>query len=619
MRIAIAQMGTRAGDFEATVASMLAYGERAKVAGAELLVYPCAALMGPDPAGLLQRADYAADADAALAELARGLAVPSLVPFCLESDGALLRDVALVEGGRARPLLLSGWLDQAQRAGDGTGDGRERPAVFDAPAVASVGGVDVGVALAPEDLADFADGVASADVICYMPTEGYDTDDEASCLAPSVSDGCYVSEAADANSWLVAAGGVGGYEDAVFTGGSFVLAPWGELAAVAPCFTEALLTYDMDVLSEGPLADPVDAPGYDRCHVLWESLVLALRDQVSKRSLAGVAVALDGRLRSSTLAALAVDAVGPLRVSALVAARGEARADARQLARNLRIRDVDELGERELEAASIALGADSQDLAPSLVRARLGVVAAAGGLLVLSAHDKTELAVGDTGAGPAVASCDAFAPFGDVYRSDVARLARLRNTVAPSIPSGSLRRTDVPSGLGLGAVAPTDEQRLSLLDATLLAHIERAQGLTELVAAGVEAELAAAVVGRVRACEPRRRGGPAYPVVSACSLAEVACPVTDGWRDRVREAPSSGGAGVIGELLRRLSEQAPGTTAPEQAEVPGAPVSADAGSSLDEMLEYLRTLAGGSARKGVGPDAPNGVDGLWSSGLFSDN
>ena len=54
MRIAIAQMATRAGDFEETARRMVDYSRRAADAGVELLVFPAAALCGVSP---VQRAD----------------------------------------------------------------------------------------------------------------------------------------------------------------------------------------------------------------------------------------------------------------------------------------------------------------------------------------------------------------------------------------------------------------------------------------------------------------------------------------------------------------------------------------------------------------------------------
>ena len=446
MKIAVAQMNTRAGDFDATVERMLAYGRRAKSLGADLLVFPVPALMGLEPGALTQAEAYVADAAEAMAKLTHGLEVPSLVPFMFDTDGMTASDVALVRDGETIPLAFATWLsgagDQgvsalAQNIREASGTQNLADEMIDlaeevgpassalGPAVVQISGVDVGIALTYDDLDSFALGDAAADVVCYLPMDGFNTDDEASCLAPAVADGCFLSEASEANSWLVAANAVGAYEDAVYCGGSFVLSPWGELAAAAPSFVEDLLVCDVDVLSEGPLAEAARPAGYDRSRFLWDACALATRDQVEKRGLAGAAVVLDGTLSSAAVAALAVDALGPMRVSALVCTQdGPSLADARATARSLRIRDVDELSARELERAVTMLGgeADASELAAGLVQARLGSMARAGSLLALSADDKTSLAVGLGEGSPApVCRADAFAPFGDVYRSDVQR------------------------------------------------------------------------------------------------------------------------------------------------------------------------------------------------------
>ena len=490
MRIAIAQMNTRVGDFAATVDAMGLYGERAAAAGADLLVYPAPALMGPDPMGLSEQEGYVFDVTEALGKLAERLHVPALVPFMMGLGANPGVDVAYVRDGTVLPVVLASWLGALGSAvpdGDSArAKSADEPAQlpFGRPACVSVGGVDVGLALTFDDLDAFASGDVSADIVCHIPVDGFDTDDAATCLAPSVSDGCFTQDASDANSWLVAAGAVGGYEDSVYAGGSFVMAPWGELAAVAPSFVEDLLVCDIDVMGEGPLADPVDAPSFDRERMLWDACSLALRDQVDKRGLAGVTLAVDGGLGTAALASLAVDAVGPLRVSALVCAEGDALKDARELVRALRIRDVDELSVR---AADLVGGdVDAEALGRGLVRARLFAQAASEGRLALSAADKTELAVGVSG--EPVATAGAFAPFGDVYRSDVARLARRRNMVSSVIPAGSLARIRVPEGLGLEEVATSDELRVGELDAMLLMHVERGLGLAGLSAGKLGAE-----------------------------------------------------------------------------------------------------------------------------------
>lgn len=623
MRIAIAQMNTRAGDFAATVDAMGLYGERAAAAGADLLVYPAPALMGPDPMGLSEQEGYVFDVTEALGKLAERLRVPALVPFMMGLGANPGVDVAYVRDGTVLPVVLASWLGALGSVVPDGDSARAKSAdapaqlPFGRPACISVGGVDVGLALTFDDLDAFASGDVSADIVCHIPVDGFDTDDVATCLAPSVSDGCFTQDASDANSWLVAAGAVGGYEDSVYAGGSFVMAPWGELAAVAPSFVEDLLVCDIDVMGEGPLADPVDAPSFDRERMLWDACSLALRDQVDKRGLAGVTLAVDGGLGTAALASLAVDAVGPLRVSALVCAEGDALKDARELVRALRIRDVDELPTRDLARAADLVGGDvdAEALGRGLVRARLFAQAASEGRLALSAADKTELAVGVSG--EPVATAGAFAPLGDVYRSDVARLARRRNMVSSVIPARSLARIRVPEGLGLEEVATSDELRVGELDAMLLMHVERGLGLAGLSAGKLGAEGARRLLARIKGSEAVRRSGPRYPIVSACSFAELASPVTDAWVDHGRDLADDPRADEIADALRELAGEA------SSAEESPLEEALDP-ERVSEVMGYLKDLADGRRLRSEasgGDEDPGaaGGDGLWPSGMFSDN
>ena len=516
-------------------------------------------------------------------------------------------------------------LDADARLGDAGGQAAR---LID-PAVIEVGGAHVGVALSLGDLDAFCAGDLDADVICLMPVDGYDTDDETTSLAPAVSDGCFVPEAADADAWLAVAGASGAYEDMVYCGGSFVMAPWGELAAAASSFGEELLVCDVDVRSEGPLAEPVAPPAYDRATLLWRSAATSVRDQVNKRGLSGVALVVDGSLASAATAAVAVDAVGPLRVHALVWAEEDALADARELVRNLRIRDVDELSARGLEVAAEALGGDGEEgVVSSLVETRLGTLAAAGELLALSCADKTMLAVG-TGAlaaTPVVRAC-AFAPFGDVYRSDVAAAARKRNAVSPVIPAGCLARLRVPTGLGLEQAAQTDELRLSELDALLLLRIERGAGAGELAGSRLGEQGVALVLERLRALEAWRRQGPAYPVVSARSLGEAQRPAMDAWKDRpADEAAASRLVSSVADVISqprqrpmRPTQKASAATG-AQMPAPGMPVSfsispetaGQMAPRISELMGYLKELSDGRRLRGE-------QGGTWPGGMFSDN
>ena len=655
LKIAVAQMNTTPGDFDRTVAAMLAYGNQAAEQGCGLVVYPAAALMGPDPQTLVADESYQLAMILALKRLACGLKVDALVPFVSCASGSPRFDVAVICGGALKAAsAVDGSLPLGTFGDTGRGifpaaDPLAPPVAADVaqlvePTVVDYRGIALGLALSAADLAAFAEDL-TADVICYMPVDAFNADDEQSCLAPSVADGCYAREVRDANAWLVAAGAAGAYDDMVYVGGSFVMAPWGELAAVAPSNAEDLLTCDIDVLDEGPLAQPVDAPAYDRPALRWEALAAAVRDQVSKRGLSGVALVVDGTLASSAVATLAVDAVGPLRVHALVSARDRAALDdARALVRLLRIRDVDEVSARDLDRAASALGDDETDLTAALLQVRLGALARGEGLLALSSADKTELAVG-AGAGAhlggACVAAQAFAPFGDVYRSDVARAARWRNTVSPVMGAGCFERLCVPRGLGLESVATSDEGRLSELDAVLLLRIERHAQTSELVASRLGEQGTLRVLGRLALCEASRRQGPTYPVVSACSLAECGRPVADAWRERVMSEAElaevdrvrpSGPRAMPRAASTRLAgaPMAPASSAPAGWQAAGAPAAGldfsipdevrdQIGPKAGELMGFLKELADGRRLRGEsnrpGKDGP----GPWMGGLFSDN
>jgi NAD+ synthase (glutamine-hydrolysing) len=612
MKVAISQMDTTMGDLSGTVARMVAQSKLAGERGVDLLAFPAPALTGHDPAGLLVSEGFLSDLSAALDQLAEGLACPCLVPFMMDFGEGPGLECALVAEGTVTPLHLAAYMERlvagtahtSSDTDDEASDGDEADAM-DAladggPVAFSLAGAEVGIALDSLDLVDFAEGRAEADVIFYLPFSGYDADDEATCLAPSISEGSYLKLASEANSWLVAVGAVGGYDEAVFTGGSFVLAPWGQLACALPSFEEAFQVVDIDVMSEGPLATPLAPPAYERMAHLWEALVLSTRDLCRKGGRRGVCLQLDGSLTSSVLAVLASDAVGPANVHALVspALGEEALSSARLLARNLHL-DVRELADAAVAETALGLGVDEpSDLAPDLAAVLLADMSRRDGALVLSDLDKTAAAV--RGRIPSLAAD--FAPLADVYRSDVAALARQRNTISPVIPAECLRRLCVPTDLGLDEMSDTDEGRLSELDAILLLHVEQGLGLSAITVERDHGPVVSRILDRVQACEPARRQTPPFPVVSERTFDERAWPLTLEWHDRPRDPDDAvdedEALGRIEEFLRSVSatSQPTGATGPDEA---GA-------------LGFISDLAQGGGMRIDGDD-------LWGTGLFSKN
>ncbi len=589
MRIAIAQMSAVLGDFDATVERMVAQTRLARERGARLTIFPMPVLTGYDLGDLLGNDAFMAGIARALESFGRRAETDALVPFLTSFAGAPMPEVGYISKGELMPLRMAAYLRSLMNRGF---FGAEDPKV-----AFSVGDVEVAVCTSYESLEAYGSGSKSADVLVYLPSAPFDTDDEASVLAPAIADGAFVRTAVDGNCWLVAAGAVGAADDVVYPGGSFVLTPWGELFACAPSFEEHLLVADVDPLFEGPVEERVEPVAYDRKRFIWDALSLALRDAVERLGYEGVAVALEGDILTSALAVLAVDALGPTRVSALIVPTRDLMAaqDARRLAQNLRV-TAHELKGGDLDAMARMMGTAPDEASRIVSGAWLASAAQRGNLLSLTSADKTALA---TGQDPDGLHSAGYAPFKDVYRSDLVSLLPERNLVSPVVPSGVLKRLLVPEGLDLEVVAATDERRLSALDAALLAHVEHGLDVAGMADHGIDAELARLVVRRLDETQLQRRSCPFGPVVSDCALSECERPIPCEWHDEGERAEPTGGLPVADA---EDEEGGFSITLPEDM-MRNLPA---------EILSYLRDFASGG-----GFDAAEGD--VWAQGLFSNN
>ena len=313
MRIGIAQMRTRAGEFEATARRMAEQSRRAAEQGVDLLVFPAAALCGVTPVPSPDREGFLLDVAATLSGLVDELACPCLVPVLTDAGGQSAPDALLLADGDITPVLLAARLGAPGRdAGEGGGPLPEL----------EVAGARLGVAFTYEDLDEYDDYDYSVDVIVFLSGYGFATDDPSSALGSSLAEGRFSADAEATGAWIVGVGSLGRYDTQLFCGSSFVLAPWGELAAAAPALEEALLVCDVDPSAEGPLEAPLTPEVYDAPLMTWEALVMGLADAAGD---AGACALVDGSDLASLLAlTLCVDALGPLRVRALVP-RGSTR------------------------------------------------------------------------------------------------------------------------------------------------------------------------------------------------------------------------------------------------------------------------------------------------------
>jgi NAD+ synthase (glutamine-hydrolysing) len=368
-------------------------------------------------------------------------------------------------------------------------------------------------------------------------------------MAAALESAGFELDAQEMNAWFVGVASVGGYGTEVYAGGSFVIDPQGALVAAAPSFEDALLVADVDV---SPAAEHIAghetgradgrAAEYALSHVAhdmphldpyepalyaWQAVARAIADFAEAQAKTDVALALDGSLSSQAIAVLASDALGPAHVHVLVSScAGRLAASCRELARRLRIDQRD--------GTAPAQGFDARDWA-GLELARLARESQA---LVLGTWDKTALALGLV---PDSVSAAAFAPLGDVYRTDVLEMAHLRNSISPIFRRVALHAAD---GFVLRDPEGKEhringERELLQVDTILLDYLEYSRTLADICTnTDFDTQLVAAVLDACRAGEAlRRRLAPAL-VMGSCPLAEAGFPLGVAWDDRTFELPS---------------------------------------------------------------------------------
>ncbi|MGN0286231.1 MAG: nitrilase-related carbon-nitrogen hydrolase [Atopobiaceae bacterium] len=629
MKIGVAQMNTCAGDFARTADRMVEYSRQAADQGVDLLAFPMATLTGPVPVAAPDQEGFLLDLSVTLDDLASRLKCTCLVPVVAELDYDTVCETMLIKEGQVLPLRLSAYFASQVGAlagvdSDEEGSQNGSQETVEADGTEGVGtptlpcfdldGTRFGVAVNYDDLDDFVDYDLDIDVLIYIDSYGFSFDEPNSALGAALGENRFVDDAQNMDAWIVGVGSLGGYGPFVFPGSSFAVAPWGQLEASAPSFEEALMVAQVEPESEGPLAHPLTPEVYNRALFLWESLRLGLHDYLWKAGLTDAVLMLDGKVGSSVLAALACDALGPLHVHVLVPDYLDQtqRASALQLVRRLRM-ECRDLGEGK------AASGVSSDKDPILMRdmamAQTAAFARELGALLLGPQDKTYLCLEADQAKPVMAG---MLPLGDVYRSEVLELARLRNTISPVIPEDSERAFDLPQLDVQTGDAANDELLLAQMDAILAAHIEWEYGLTDAVSRQGNPVLTQGVIQRFNQCELGRTGCRTMCLAASTNTVfDARVPMGLRWEDHVRGKDERVSEEDIIRHLRKVQAQL------EHVQQEGQP---NKGEEVHDVIDLLRDFVQGGSRpsdepnhgRGGGPGMPGGSPMSWG-GPFSEN
>lgn len=575
LRLALAQVNATVGDLDGNAELVLRWAGRAVAAGAQLVVFPEMVLTGYPVEDLALREGFAIASRAALDALPAQLATAGgtdavFVVGYLDADDAGVRDAAaVIHDGRVVARYFKHHLPNY-----GVFDEFRYFTPGDLLPVVTVHGAEVGVVICEDIWQDggpvAALGAAGCDLVLCVNGSPYqrNKDDERGELV--------ARRAAEAGAPMAYVNLVGGQDELVFDGDSLVLTESGQLLARAPQFVEHLLTVDLDLPGGGkrldgtvagfqvqripllpvalPELEPVSGwplfgrpaeqlaePLSDQAEV-WSALVTGLRDYTYKNGFSSVVLGLSGGIDSAVCAALAVDALGADAVHGVsmpsAHSSAHSRSDAAELAERTGLRfSVQPIG------GMVDVFVDQLELtglAEENVQARCrGVTLMAlsnqHGHLVLATGNKSELAVGySTIYGDAVGG---FAPIKDVPKTLVWQLARWRNAEAdkrgqtPPIPVGSIEKP--PSAeLRPGQLDTDSLPDYELLDRVLDSYIEGDRGYSDMVAAGLPAELVERIIRMVDLAEFKRRQYPPGTKITHKAFGrDRRLPITNRWRE----------------------------------------------------------------------------------------
>jgi NAD+ synthase (glutamine-hydrolysing) len=337
---------------------------------------------------------------------------------------------------------------------------------------------------------------------------------------------------------------VGGQDELVFDGGSFVLAADGTLTQRLPPWQEAAALAEFTRV-DGRLV-PVPgaiAPEQSEEASVYDALVLGVRDYVEKHGFPGVVMGLSGGIDSALTLAIAVDALGPTRVQAvMMPSRYTSQMsldDAREQAELLGVRysniPIEGMFEATLGALAGEFAGRPPDTAEENIQSRCRGVLLMGisnktGAMLLTTGNKSEMSVGYATLYGDMAG--GFAPIKDCSKLLVYRLAHYRNALAPAIPARVIERP--PSAELRADQKDTDSlPPYEVMDPILEAFIEEDLSVDEIAARGFDRATVGRILAMVKRNEYKRRQAPPGVRISGRAFGrDWRYPITSGFRSR---------------------------------------------------------------------------------------
>jgi NAD+ synthase (glutamine-hydrolysing) len=536
LRIALAQLDLLVGDVQGNAARVI---ESARAAGrehgADLVAFPELALSGYPPEDLLFHRGFRRQIEAGLEEVCRQVQGPGvMVGYPEYTRATIYNSAALIANGAVAAIHRKAELPNYK--------------VFDEkryfhpgaqPTVVECKGFRVGLLVCEDIWEPEPAQLARSDraellvVINASPYERNKQRERESVVRARVADVALP---------IVYINMVGGQDELVFDGNSFVMDEQGEVVMRAPAFKEG--TYCIDFERQGRRAVPVPgdvAPELSDEASIYSALVLGVRDYVNKHGFPGVVMGLSGGVDSALTLAIAVDALGADRVHAVMMpsrytspiSLEDAVEEARLLGVKYSELSIESMFEATLATLKAEFAGRPPDAAEENIQSRCRMLLLMGisnktGRMLLTTGNKSEMAVGYATLYGDMAG--GFAPIKDCSKLTVYRLTAYRNRLGRVIPQ---RVIDRPPSAEL-RFEQKDSDSLppyEVLDPILEAFIEEDLSVDEIEARGFDRATIGRVLDLVKRNEYKRRQAPPGVRISRRAFGrDWRYPITNGYR-----------------------------------------------------------------------------------------
>lgn len=512
VKVAIAQMNSTVGDLAGNRAKILDLSRRAFEAGADIVLTPELSLVGYPPEDLLLRNAFYAKTQEAFAGLAADLAqfkdLHVVVGLPLQDEKGVRHNAASV--------LLNGEVLGTYRKHDLPNttvfDEKRYFTSSDQAFVFGVKGVRFGINICEDTWFEHAPmraRAAGAQVLLVPNGSPYHMNKQHlryDTMRRNVS---------AQGMALVYANLVGGQDELIFDGDSFVMDAAGTICAQLRHFEEDLQLVAFDGAT--PVPQALAAPLTTEAQV-YQALVLGVRDYIGKNGFPGVLIGMSGGVDSALTLAIAVDALGADKVRAVMMpsqfTADISWIDSRDMVKRLNVR-YDEIPIKQTfdafratlagEFAGLAEDATEENIQARIRGTLLMALSNKHGSIVLTTGNKSEMAVGyctlygDMAGG--------FAVIKDIAKTLVYRLCAYRNGVSDVIPERILTRG--PSAeLRADQLDQDSLPPYEVLDGIMQLYMEENRPIADIIEAGYPPADVAKITRLIKINEYKRRQSP---------------------------------------------------------------------------------------------------------------